>query len=82
MGQSTSTEVSILHKVAPSPPSGWKRNGNVTFHVHRGETVAELLSKINEYRSPGHQIHTLYNASGGTVSLDTRIYEDVVTYYI
>lgn len=82
MGQSTSTHVTIVHKVSSTPPSGWEYDKGVTFHIHRGETVAGLLSKINEYRPPRHQIHTLYNASGGTVPLDTRIYEDAVTYYI
>ena len=85
MGQlisSGDTEVTIVHKFAADPPPGWKVHGYVRFHVNGGERMRDLVRKINEYRSPSHQITTLKDSAGNPVPTDTKIPLGRIIYYV
>ena len=85
MGQlisSGDTEVTIVHKFSKDPPSGWREYGHVRFHVKGGDRMRDLVHKMNEYRSPSHQIETLKDNIGNLVPPDTKIPPGKVMYYV
>jgi hypothetical protein len=75
-----SITISILHQFSPFPPKGFLRNGSIHFSVSPDETVEELLTQINEYRSPSSALTSLLNDRGEPYPPSTELRTSRVYY--
>jgi hypothetical protein len=64
------------------PPVGWVNQGCLHFNVKCGDTIGNILSHINEYRSPRNKITSLYDENKNILPSNYTIPMREVTYYV